>query len=208
MDKKKVYAVFMREAYGMLVFALGGSIFYYLGTGSHRALWTSIAVFVLYSIWHFAEYKREEREKKQNAEIDYHKISVCNPVDDFAVPRYVYENGVECKTPVPKNGRVIGYRIGPSLVIAAKVSPASNGWYRADIKPYCQTYGGTLLNHDDVTALRRYWDIVNEMREAIGQTPLPLPYFWYQAEFSIEAAHYREDFNEIDPSYSALILKL
>ena len=208
MNKKKFYASFMRETYTILVFALGGSLFYYIGTGSNRALGTCAVVAILYTVWHFAEYKRNSGEIAKMQEDTLPSILLPERVDDFAVPRYVYENGVECKKPAPKNGHIVGYRIGPSLVIVSKAVPSSGGWHRADIEPYCKKYGGKLLNHDDVMALRRYWDRIDEMREAVGQSPLPVPYFWYQAEFSIEAAHYREDLDEVSSSYSAIILKL
>ncbi len=207
MNKKNFYAAFMQEIYPVLIFALGGSLFYYLGTQEKRAILTFIVLFVLYTVWHFAEYKRQYDAKAKLFECEYSQANILNPVSDFAVPRYVYENGLECKTPNSENGRVIGYRIGSDLVILAKTLPASGGWYREDVEPCCQTYGGKLLNHNDVVTLRYYWDKLDEMREAVGQMPLPLPYFWYQAEFSIEAAHYRADINEVDPSYSAIILK-
>ena len=38
-------------------------------------------------------------------------------VDDYTEPRYVYENLVESTKYLPENGRIIGYRISPSLVI-------------------------------------------------------------------------------------------
>ena len=162
---------------------------------------------MLYTVWYFAEYKRKQNIEVSTSEYDCSQVNILNPVNDFAVPRYVYENGVECKTANSKNGRIVGYRIGSDLVILAKTLPASGGWYREDVEHCCQAYGGKLLNHNDVVTLRYYWDKLNEMREAVGQMPLPLPYFWYQAEFSIEAAHYRADINEVDPSYSAIILK-
>lgn len=207
MDKKKIYAVFMKEIYGVLVFALGGALFYYIATGQKRALWTVCGVFVLYSVWHILEFRRNRHEKQKSTPVDYRTITL-EPVDDYAVPRYVYENGIECKQPNPRNGRIIGYRIGPSLVIMAQISDACHGWRRDDIPKYIACYGGKLLNHDDANVLRHYWDKLSEMRKAVSHGPLPVPYFWYQAEFSIESAHYREDFNEIDPTYSAMILKL
>ena len=127
-------------------------------------------------------------------------------VADFAVPRYVYENMAETKKPTAKNGRIIGYRIGPELVIRSAISPAK-GWNKGDISAFIEHFGGKLLNHQDANILRRYWDIVSEMRLAAGETPLPLPYFWYQDEYGIASGHYREDFNEVDPTQSAVILK-
>lgn len=127
-------------------------------------------------------------------------------VSDFAVPRYVYENLAETKKPTPQNGKIIGYRIGPELVIRNAVSP-SKGWHKDDIQSFIDHFGGKLLNHENANVLRHYWDIISEMRQATGEPPLPLPYFWYQDEYGIASGHYREDFNEIDPTESAIVLK-
>ena len=205
MNKQKIYAVFMKEMYVVLVFAFGGALFYYLATGRKTALWIMCAVFVLYSIWHTLEFRREQREK---ANKHFQDISLPERVDDFAVPRYVYQNGVECKKPNSKNGRIIGYRIGPSLVISAKISDANNKLQRNEVSAHIACDGGKLLNHDEANVLRYYWDTLDEMRCAVGDGPLPTPYFWYQDKSSVESGHYREDFNKINPHCSAIIFKL
>lgn len=126
--------------------------------------------------------------------------------DDFAVPRYVYENLTETKKPTPKNGKIIGYRIGPELVIRSAITPAK-GWQKEDIKPFIEHFGGKLLNCAEANILRHYWDTISEMRQAVGEPPLPVPYFWYEGEYGLASGHYRNDLNEIDPTESAIILK-
>jgi len=126
--------------------------------------------------------------------------------DDYAVPRYVYENGVELKKPNPENGRIVGYRIGPELIIHEVTAPAK-GWTKNDIELFIGYFGGRLLSHSEANILRKNWDRISDMRMAVGETPLPVPYFWYRGEYGVMSGHYREDFDETDPTESAIIVK-
>ena len=89
-------------------------------------------------------------------------------VDDYTKPRYVYENLVETTIYQPENGRIIGYRISPSLVIHSRtqnVNPSSVVLYR-------DRFGGKLLNFSDVKMLVPEWKEISELRVAAGDKPL------------------------------------
>ncbi len=89
-------------------------------------------------------------------------------VNDYIRPRYVYENLVEAETYLPNNGRIVGYRISPKLVIHSRVQ---------HIKPsvvtlYRDRFGGNLLEFSDVKTLASVWQKVSELRVAAGDKPL------------------------------------
>ena len=89
-------------------------------------------------------------------------------VDDYTKPRYVYENLVETPEFQPKNGRIIGYRISPSLVIHSrvqKVEPSAVTLYR-------DRFGGELLEFSDVKILVSVWQEISDLRVAAGDKPL------------------------------------
>ena len=89
-------------------------------------------------------------------------------VDDYTKPRYVYENLVETTIYQPENGRIIGYRISPSLVIHSRtqnVDPSSVVLYR-------DRFGGNLLDFSDVKTLVPVWKEISELRVAAGDEPL------------------------------------
>ena len=89
-------------------------------------------------------------------------------VDDYTKPRYVYENLVETTEFRPENGRIIGYRISPSLVIHSrtlKVKPSAVTLYRDRL-------GGELLDFSDVKTLVPVWQKVSDLRVAAGDIPL------------------------------------
>lgn len=89
-------------------------------------------------------------------------------VNDYTTPRYVYENLVETTTCQPENGRIIGYRISPSLVIHSRVQqvgPFAVALYRDRL-------GGKLLDFSDVKTLVAAWQAISELRVAAGDTPL------------------------------------
>lgn len=89
-------------------------------------------------------------------------------VDDYTTPRYVYENLVETTECQPENGRIIGYRISPSLVIHSRtqlVEPSSVTLYR-------DRFGGELLNVAEVKTLVTVWQTVSELRVTAGDKPL------------------------------------
>ncbi len=89
-------------------------------------------------------------------------------VYNYTEPRYVYENLVETTEFQPQNGRIIGYRISPSLVIHSRVQlikPSSVALYR-------DRFGGKLLEFSDVKALVSAWQEVSKLRVTAGDTPL------------------------------------
>lgn len=89
-------------------------------------------------------------------------------VNDYTKPRYVYENLVETTEFRPENGRIIGYRISPSLVIHSrtlKVKPSAVTLYR-------DRFGGELLDFSDVKTLVPVWQKVSDLRVAAGDIPL------------------------------------
>lgn len=89
-------------------------------------------------------------------------------VDDYTKPRYVYENLVETTEFRPENGRIIGYRISPSLVIHSRVQeviPSSVALYR-------DRFGGKLLEFSDIKTLVPVWQKVSDLRVAAGDKPL------------------------------------
>ena len=89
-------------------------------------------------------------------------------VDGYTKPRYVYENLVESTDYLPENGRIIGYRISPSLVIHSrtlKVKPSVVTLYR-------DRFGGNFLEFSDVKMLVPVWQKVSDLRVAAGDKPL------------------------------------
>jgi len=123
----------------------------------------------------------------------------------YREPLYVYENGVESEKPAKENGRVIGYRISPTLVIHNMVA-GGNGWFREHIRPFIERYGGELLDADDVKVLRQNYQAVDKMRQKIGDSKLPRR-FWYKGSYSTEVAYLEEEKDEYDPDCSGIILK-
>ncbi len=89
-------------------------------------------------------------------------------VDDYSKPRYVYENLVETTVCQPENGRIIGYRISPKLVIHSRtqrLKPSSVALYR-------DRFGGKLLEFSDVRILATAWQEISDLRVAAGDKPL------------------------------------
>lgn len=95
--------------------------------------------------------------------------------DDYTEPRYVYENLVESLDYLPENGRIIGYRISPELVIHSRIHPSLNPPRLSD---YISRYGGKLLETDEAYLLLQNWDKVFTLREKAGDTPLDVKSFF------------------------------
>ncbi len=89
-------------------------------------------------------------------------------VNDYTNPRYVYENLVEAETYQPSNGRIVGYRISPKLVIHSCVRQIKPSW----VAKYRDRLGGELLEFSDVRALAASWKEISELRVAAGDKPL------------------------------------
>ena len=90
-------------------------------------------------------------------------------VDDYTVPRYVYENLVESTDYLPENGRIIGYRISPSLVIHSRVKELVNP---PVLQSYINRYGGKMLDEQDAYVLSNNWNEVMKLREKAGDVKL------------------------------------
>ena len=89
-------------------------------------------------------------------------------VNDYVRPRYVYENLVEAETYQPNNGRIVGYRISPKLVIHSRMLQLKPSL----VAKYRDRLGGELLEFSDVKALAASWKEISELRVAAGDKPL------------------------------------
>ena len=96
-------------------------------------------------------------------------------VDDYVCPRYVYENLVESTEYLPENGRIIGYRISPDLVIHSRVQYGVNS---PVLNRYIRRLGGKLLTPDDVLTLFNNWKDVSDLRVKAGDKALGKFQFW------------------------------
>ncbi len=118
-------------------------------------------------------------------------------VDDYTKPRYVYENLVETTEFRPENGRIIGYRISPSLVIHSRVQeviPSSVALYR-------DRFGGKLLEFSDIKTLAPVWQKVSDLRVAAGDEPLEGKSF-YATHCGSVVVYNINDMSWENPSYS------
>ena len=100
-------------------------------------------------------------------------------VKNFKVPRYVYDDRFESETPSPYHGYVIGYRISGTLVIHAMVEICQNDVEKR-LSDFLIDFGGHLLTEEDLPVLRQNWAIINSLRKAIGDKPLPDKSFVYK----------------------------
>ena len=129
-------------------------------------------------------------------------------VDDYVEPRYVYENLVESTEFLPENGRIIGYRISPTLVIHSTMM--------YDINPpilgkYVQRLGGHLLNETEVSLLKENWNKISELCIKSGDEPLGKGCLWFDVlgkpyAMDFESNRYRDNFCNWD-FYAILVLK-
>lgn len=114
-------------------------------------------------------------------------------VNNYTEPRYVYENLVESTDFLPINGRIIGYRISPSLVIHSrvqdKVKPSKLG-------SYISRLGGKLLLPQDIDLLRRNWGKISYLRQKAGDTPLDVRWFWARLQEIPVIVHYEENISK------------
>ncbi len=124
-------------------------------------------------------------------------------VNNYVKPRYVYENCIEKEIHDPSCGRIIGYRISPTLVIHSMVAGNSCCELR-DAIAFKNKYGGSFLNEKDVKVLRKNWDIVSKMRMDVGDTSLPKVWFWAEVNGVLEVHHYKKDI--IDEFYRANVI--
>ena len=97
-------------------------------------------------------------------------------VDDYTSPRYVYEDNHECTEPQPEHGRIIGYRISPTLVIHSRTEININS---PVLLSYIERLTGKLLNLSDVKVLLQNWDAISDLRVKAGDDPLEKEDFWF-----------------------------
>lgn len=130
-----------------------------------------------------------------------------SPVTDYVNPRYVYDDGTESETPTQGHGRVIGYRIGPELVIHSQVGYGGR-WGERHIGAFMDCFGGKLLTGKEASVLRKNWETVSAMRQQIGDAPLPKPFFWRVDHLGYAvAASWDSETLEYMPHECAIILK-
>ena len=134
----------------------------------------------------FLNYTRHQNERR-SADCDATEITYSGlgkepywneplaEVSDYTEPRYVYADKFESVTPTTGHGRVIGYRISPTLVIHSMVRQDNNGIgnLRTIIPNFIKKFGGKMLTEDDIPVLRENWKTIDNMRIAIGDTTLP-----------------------------------
>lgn len=96
-------------------------------------------------------------------------------VDNYQQPRYVYENLVESTEYLPENGRIIGYRISPTLVIHSRVQDSVN---LPVLVNYIKRFNGKLLDYDEVSILAAHWKDISALRVKAGDTPLVAKGIW------------------------------
>lgn len=89
-------------------------------------------------------------------------------MDDYTKPRYVYENLVETTACLPENGRIIGYRISPSLVIHSRTQLVK----ASSVTLYRDRFGGKFLDFSEVKTLASVWQKVSDLRVKAGDKPL------------------------------------
>lgn len=107
--------------------------------------------------------------------------------DNYVKPCYVYADLTESETFSNGHGKVIGYRISPTLVLHSMVG---TNYLKSEIDEFIQEFGGKLLNAEDIKVLRKNFFIVSKMRKAIGDTALPESLFWAMPMGNvIEATH-------------------
>lgn len=133
---------------------------------------------------------------------------VLAKVNDFKKPRYVYENCAETEEYDASQGRVIGYRISPTLVIHSMVG-SGNCWGEEQAYLFRGHYLGYFLEYEEVLVLRENWDIVSKMRTDIGDTPLPIGWFWADKGdlISLRPYHFKENEGLFTPLKCNVILK-
>ena len=114
--------------------------------------------------------------------------------NDYVQPRYVYENLVESTDFLPENGRIVGYRISPDLVIHSRVQYNVNP---PVLNRYIRRLGGKLLTPDDVLTLSDNWQEVSALRVKAGDEPLGKFQFWCSSEEGFPVCSNLQDGNII-----------
>ena len=130
----------------------------------------------------YVTYKRTKQELSFEAGVytgpagdPYWKGKLPERVDNYSEPRYVYENLVEDTEYHPENGRIIGYRISPTLVTHSRIQDNISPSY---FSSYINRYSGKFFTEEDLEALHENWEAISKLRVKAGDTPLKNPMFW------------------------------
>lgn len=109
-------------------------------------------------------------------------------VDDYTEPRYVFENLVESSKYLTGNGRVIGYRISPSLVIHSTIMhniPSSA------LSQYIDRLGGKLPTVEEADVLRESLDKISLLQSALDEEAIGVKWFWVTHNGVPIISHYK-----------------
>ena len=161
----------------------------------------AFAVFIIlfvYMVWQVSRL-RKRTQKELSFEPGVYQGPAGDPrwngqlpekVDDYSEPRYVYENLEESADYLPRNGRIVGYRISPDLVIHSRVQLEVNP---PILHSYSSRFGGKLLEGEDVVLLQQNWDKVSMLRKKAGDEPLPTGWFWALHQGIPVVVHYQDN---------------
>ena len=100
-------------------------------------------------------------------------------------PRYVYEDFTESTKYLPKNGRVIGYRLAPNWVLHRVVIKDVN---LPRLIQILQTLHSRLLTEEELACVRQNLHDLNAMRALSDAEPLNAPLYWAQSEWGTPMA--------------------
>lgn len=147
----------------------------------------AVLVLFIYLFWSVGHIRKQAREHLAYPSKSYDgpagdpfwEGTLPERMDDYKEPRYVYENLVESLEYLPENGRIIGYRISPKLVIHSRVHPDLN---LPSLNSYILRYGGKLLSLEECSLLLHNWNQISLLREKAGDTPLNVKSFWALSE--------------------------
>ena len=95
-------------------------------------------------------------------------------VDDYECPRFVYENLVESTEFLPENGRIIGYRISPTLVIHSTIETTNS----PNLHNFIERLGGKLMDSSESRVFKQNAYAISELRVKSGDKPLKIEEFW------------------------------
>ena len=98
------------------------------------ALHTLLFVLLVFTFWFVVRMNKRTEEELSFSSKCYEgpageplwNAILATSVDDYTEPRYVYENLKESYDYFTENGRIIGYRISPTLVIHSRIHPSLN----------------------------------------------------------------------------------
>ena len=129
-------------------------------------------------------------------------------VDDYICPRFVYENLIESTEFLPENGRIIGYRISPELVIHSTIEFTNS----VNLYDFIDRLGGKLLDTGEIKVFKQNADAISELRIKSGDSPLKIEEFWFKHErgpyvTSMNNDLYCKDLYRFPEIWTTLVLK-